>query len=166
MGLLKEKFSGGKQQQAASPECPEGMVVDNPELIRRRIVTTENEIAEQISTAQHRRTSTPEIVRIRTTAATADDSVEAVGGEGGSDALKEGESNKGTQVIRHGSSENPKKSSDHDEPQVRPISGAEVVRYTTSAENKCPSKTATNGGQMSHRQVSFQAVCWQLIRSL
>ena len=141
MSLLKEKFSGGSRGgQSASVEAEQPLSIENspsatPEMVRRRVEAATQDNNENSGL---RRTSTPEIVRIRTTeeagatASTREDSPHA------SAQLESNKASSAVQadVIRHGmlvASSNSeivvRKGCDQDEARHRPASGAEVVRY-------------------------------------
>ena len=146
MSLLKEKFSGGSRGgQSASVEAEQPLSIENspsatPEMVRRRVEAATQDNNEN---SGRRRTSTPEIVRIRTTE---EAGATASAREDSPHASAQLESNKASSavqadVIRHGmlvASSNSeivvRKGCDQDEARHRPASGAEVVRYKVVEE--------------------------------
>ena len=117
-----------------------------------------------------RRTSTPEIVRIRTTEATNADvtastredtaSGAAVHGSSESNKTSSGQSASTVDVVRHGmlgGSRNSeilvRKGCDQDEARHRPTSGAEVVRYKVE-QHQLPS--ATSSGSLEKKSLAKQ----------
>ena len=154
MGLLKEKFSGSGSSRERASQSVQGHEVGEtkiqsgsanatPEMVRRRIEVAEDN--EAGGKSQNRRTSTPEIVRIRTTRGA--DSSEAAAEA----TTASGESNKGQDksvVVRHGLASDTeivvRKSCDQDkEAQLRSLSGAEVVRYKVQEQQSRPTSDMT-----------------------
>jgi hypothetical protein len=157
LSLLKEKFSRNASRDNSPVDISRGAnggrggpdqinsANVTPEMVRRRINATDDE---GLST---RRTSTPEVIRIRTTSEAAN----TANGRGAEDAQCESNNAATVEVIRHGTK------SEADGRKSKPIlpSGAEVVRHkepSTQSQQRplTTTSTASSGGQMPQfRQV-------------
>ena len=170
MSLLKEKFSGGSRGgQSASVEAEQPLSIENspsatPEMVRRRVEAATQDNNEN---SGRRRTSTPEIVRIRTTE---EAGATASAREDSPHASAQLESNKASSavqadVIRHGmlvASSNSeivvRKGCDQDEARHRPASGAEVVRYKVVEEQLSQLQTSAKNSLEKKTQLTKQNI--------